>query len=111
MDVVWMVVITVVVFLIVFFVAWGVGVKPLTAVALACVWTLLIQAIMTPTSIANISSFQWNGWATFYSIMAAAFFIYLIVYVTMMATRASEHDARVKVKVLEVEISGSDDMY
>ncbi len=91
MEVAWMVFISIVVFLIVFFVAWGLRVKPLTAVALACIWTLLIQCIMLPTSLATLKTLEWSGWWGAYWILAVGFFIYLIFYVTYMATKDHEH--------------------
>lgn len=107
MDAVWMVLVTVIVFLIVFFVAWGLGVKPLTAVALACVWTLLIQCLMFPSTMTNLDTFQWNGWLTVYAVLAAFFFIFLIVYVTIIATK-DHYPKRHVVEKIEISVSGED---
>lgn len=97
MDPAWMVVITVIVFLIVFFVAWGLKVRPLTAVALACVWTLLIQAIMVPSAFTNLQSFEISGWWGALWLLSAAFFIYLLFYVSFMASKDQDHCEKVKV--------------
>jgi len=96
MEVGWAIFIIIVVFLIVVFVAWGLGVRPLTAVALACIWTLVIQAILFP-SLSEVNNFLTvssdgvkkgvSGWMWFYGLLALAFTIYLIFYVTFMATR------------------------
>lgn len=99
MEVVWMIVIAIIVFLVVFFVAWGLRVRPLTAIALASVWSLLIMAILFPTGVPQFDTFTFTGWWTVWAILIAFFYIYIIFYINFMASKDQDP------KMIEEELS------
>lgn len=94
MDIGWALVITIIVFLIVFFVAWGMRVRPVSAVALACIYTLIVQILLFPATttwkdlfaaklgINNMSFWNWLYW-----LLGLFFMIYIIFYITWSASK------------------------
>jgi tellurite resistance protein TehA-like permease len=94
MDIGWALAITIIVFLIVFFVAWGMGVRPISAVALACIYTLIVQMLLFPATntwkdiiAAKLGLNGMSFWTWLYWLIGLFFIVYIIFYITWAASK------------------------
>lgn len=113
----WVVIISILVFLIVFFVSWGLRVTVFSALALASAITLLFMWLLyPPISLATnfIDTADNPVWSSIYSFLMFLFLFYVLVYVVYMSIfdmRPKEEKNLEGIEMLEGSYSEDQDSY